>query len=248
MVLFLMIMLKMKRPVIDPDNIDRILSESMVLYTVFEKSIQNTICKFVEIFYKKKYVNPYPHPLVGEKILVVVAANAALVGGAQKTDCFSSVKWIHFCGDKFPLDGQAWGVSSVRLDANLCLEESVSVIPGKNVIVHEFAHILDFKFGISGSVSVLNSGYHAFEDRVQSGKDGVMEDGFSSRIVSNTGSIDIGESVRHDEMEFFAYATEAFFTRPKMFLSAYPDLYRYFASIYDLDMASYPIDNDTAIA
>ena len=215
----------------DNARTDAILRASMVLYNYLLKDQQAVICDFVSNFYAGK--NVYINQDIEDRnaLCTVTAANAALVGAAQNTDYFSCVKWIYFCADDLSVDGDAFMTSTVRLNADKCKSESARIYPGRNLVVHEFAHILDRLLGISGSTKGLRTGYNQYLNDIQRGSDTPIEDCLTPMDLS-------GASLPEETaVEFFAYASESFFTNAVQLQSAYGELYADLASIYGLDMA-----------
>lgn len=105
-----------------------------------------------------------------------------------------------------------------------------------NVVVHEFAHVLDMADGLADGMpplpdaaarqawaSVLEPAYQAFCDEVDQGLGSVLD-------PYGAESID----------EFFAVATEAFFVSPQALRDDHPALYRLLAGYYRQDPAAHP--------
>jgi len=102
-----------------------------------------------------------------------------------------------------------------------------------NVVIHEFAHVLDMRDGVPDGVpllptvearqawlAVLMPEYDRFCERVVCGYDTVLDDYAAES---------------HDE--FFAVASEAFFITPRELQEEQPALYRLLASYYRQDPA-----------
>jgi Mlc titration factor MtfA (ptsG expression regulator) len=106
---------------------------------------------------------------------------------------------------------------------------------GRNVVLHELAHAIDFLDGAADGTpplasradyrtwaEVLTAAYHALGDDVDRGTPtGVL------RAYGAT-----------NEAEFFAVATEAFFERPRALAEEHADLYAVLARFYNLDLAA----------
>jgi Mlc titration factor MtfA (ptsG expression regulator) len=224
------------------DEPDPLLRANMALYGLFDAAQRQVICGFARQFYRGKRV--YAHAEVGcsEALLAAVAGQAALVGAAQRTRYFASVRWIYFCGDELDVDGDARGASTVRLHAQTSLYESQVIVPGCNLVVHEFAHILDEQLGISGSTRALRQAYGRYRDRLEGGGDVGEDDllpNFFTPLDSDYGGIEPGEPMDfYPQEEFFSYLSEAFFTRPLAVAAQDAALYADLAAIYGLDMAA----------
>jgi MtfA peptidase len=99
---------------------------------------------------------------------------------------------------------------------------------GKNVVLHEFAHQLDFEnYAADGTPALATR-----EQQLSWQK--VMQNEFASlRVAEETGVPTLLDSYgATNPTEFFAVATEAFFERPRMLRARHPKLYselhRYF--------------------
>ncbi len=104
---------------------------------------------------------------------------------------------------------------------------------GYNVVVHEFAHVLDMGDGLADGIPPLSSVAERLEwQKVLMGD----YDAFCERV-------DAGESTALDPYgaespeEFFAVASEAFFVAPKDMRAEHPALYRLLVAYYRQDPA-----------
>jgi len=105
---------------------------------------------------------------------------------------------------------------------------------GYNVVIHEFAHVLDMADGVADGVPLLPSDlplrewqttladeYKRFAERVDADEDTAL-DPYGAQSAE----------------EFFAVASEAFFTAPTTMKSEHPALYAMFARFYRQDPAA----------
>ncbi|HEX6363322.1 MAG TPA: M90 family metallopeptidase [Albitalea sp.] len=105
---------------------------------------------------------------------------------------------------------------------------------GYNVVIHEFAHVLDMADGVADGVpllpdraareawcGVLDAEYAAFCDRVDADEDTLL-DPYGAEGVD----------------EFFAVASEVFFVAPAEMRREHPELYALLAQFYRQDPAS----------
>ena len=115
------------------------------------------------------------------------------------------------------LVGEAWESGPVIL----AWEDVAAPEPGTNVVVHEFAHVLDALNGRTngfppvGDATTADAWSRAFGaayadhgDRVERGEEPFLD-----------------EYGAEDEGEFFAVATETFFTWPENVAEGYPEVY-----------------------
>jgi Mlc titration factor MtfA (ptsG expression regulator) len=88
-----------------------------------------------------------------------------------------------------------------------------------NVVIHEFAHVLDFAGG-GGLRTALEAEFERFCARVDAGEDTVLDPYGASAVE-----------------EFFAVASEAFFVSPDDMRREHPALYERFVAFYGQDPA-----------
>jgi len=109
-----------------------------------------------------------------------------------------------------------------------------SAAEGYNVVIHEFAHVLDMEDGAADGVPVLppeiaradwqrtlSAEYEAFVRRVEAGEDTAL-DPYGAQAPE----------------EFFAVASEALFVAPDGLRAEHPSLYRMLVRFYRLDIAA----------
>lgn len=131
--------------------------------------------------------------------------------------------------------GQAVDRGPVLLAWDDVLREGRDPAAGFNVVLHEFAHQLDFAEGISRGAPALGDAALegrwkyvmtvAFADHRRAIRDGAADAFFTPHAAD-------------DEAEFFADLTEAFFCRPHDLRATHPELHRLLAAYYRLDPAA----------
>ena len=132
------------------------------------------------------------------------------------------------------LSGEAMHGGPVMLAWADVDDAGASAEVGYNVVIHEFAHVLDMRDGRADGVPplpsraahdewvhVLDAEYDAFCGRVDAG-DETLLDPYGAEA----------------EEEFFAVATEAFFVAPTEFAAEHPRLYALFRGFYRQDPAA----------
>lgn len=140
----------------------------------------------------------------------------------------------HIVPPDVPLRGQAWPNGVVVLGWDEIEHDTVSSTRGGNVVLHEFAHMLDAEDGSMDGVPVLDSGSAYRQWATQ----------LSTRFAEHVGRTELGEDTTLDpygarnRAEFFAVATEAFFERPVELQEGEPDMYRLLVAFYGIDPAS----------
>ena len=104
-----------------------------------------------------------------------------------------------------------------------------------NVVIHEFAHVLDMRDGQADGVPRLVS---SAERRAWLEVLTPEYDAFSERVVCGHETL-LDPYAAQSPDEFFAVASEVFFVTPRALLDEHPALYRLLASYYRQDPAQY---------
>jgi Mlc titration factor MtfA (ptsG expression regulator) len=109
---------------------------------------------------------------------------------------------------------------------------------GYNVVVHEFAHMLDGEDGVFDGTPVLDSrsAYRAWAR--------TFADRFArhARRTSRGKRSPVDAYGAENRAEFFATAVEAFFERPQQLRAEEPDVYAQLVSFFRQDPAGLPVD------
>jgi MtfA peptidase len=131
------------------------------------------------------------------------------------------------------LSGEAMEGGPLMLSWRDVAESGDSAEWGYNVVIHEFAHVLDMRDGVADGVPplpdraareqwrrVIDAEYQSFCDAVDGGEDTLLD----PYGAESTG-------------EFFAVAAESFFTTPRDMHAEHPQLYAQLASFFRQDPA-----------
>ena len=101
-----------------------------------------------------------------------------------------------------------------------------------NVIIHEFAHELDFEDGFADGTPILEgSNYRSWSTVFSDAFDTLRKERNSERVTF------FGTYALKNEAEFFAVCSERFFQAPKRLKSYFPELYEELKRFYKLDTA-----------
>jgi Mlc titration factor MtfA (ptsG expression regulator) len=132
-----------------------------------------------------------------------------------------------------PATGVAHDHGPVILAWDQVLHESRHPEEGRNVVLHEFAHQLDFLDGETNGVPALADAGQERRWR------GVMEAEFNKLLQDLERGRDtvLDPYASQDPAEFFAVATECFFTRPAAMRRRHPLLYEVLRDYYGQDPA-----------
>ncbi len=103
-----------------------------------------------------------------------------------------------------------------------------------NVIIHEFAHELDFEDGFADGTPVLEgSHYHRWSEVFSKAFDTLQEQRDDEESVRRLDLL--GTYALTNEAEFFAVCSERFFETPQTFKAYFPNIYQELKSFYRLD-------------
>ena len=104
----------------------------------------------------------------------------------------------------------------------------------ENVIIHEFAHELDFEDGQADGTPILEgSRYQIWSEVFSKAFDTLKEE--TNRGLSSEGFILLGEYALKNEAEFFAVCSERFFQTPQALKTSFPNIYQELKHFYRLD-------------
>jgi MtfA peptidase len=133
-----------------------------------------------------------------------------------------------------PTLGEAWTGGIVILSWESALGGSLDPADGQNVVLHEFAHVLDGENGEMDGVPVLERRSELRAWRRVIGEAYACE----VRDLEAGGDPPLHPYAATNPAEFFAVATEAFFERPADLRERLPDLYAALRGFYRRDPAA----------
>ena len=193
-----------------------------------------------------------------EEMCVTVAAQAALLLLGAERDFFRRVRDVVLFPTEFrtpvssddweddflsdtALAGQAVDRRAVLLAWDEVAREGRDPEAGYNVVIHEFAHQLDFVDGASVGTPALGSA--ALESRWKY----VMAVAFADhrRAIREERDTFFTPHAADDEAEFFADVTEAFYCRPHDLKALHAELYDLLGAYYRVDPCAWFGANDT---
>jgi Mlc titration factor MtfA (ptsG expression regulator) len=184
---------------------------------------------------------------VTDEMKVTVAAQACLMLLGREHDCFSRVRtillypsgfrvtdehWEEEGWDPVPVAGVAVRRGPVILAWDRVLKEGRDPSAGDNVVIHEFAHQLDYIDGYADGTldfsgdegeewnKVLTTEYKRALRHTRRGHDDFL-----------------GDYAATSQTEFFATASERFFAQPLKLRHYHPALYAVLAAVYAVEPA-----------
>ena len=191
---------------------------------------------------------------ITDEVRVTIAAQACLLLLHRKTDYFPRLLTIlvypstYLAEDRRHVHGHVWqegkmarlGETGRWLDAIVLAWDAVrsgaaDPSDGKNVVLHEFAHQLDYENYAEDGAPAL-----ATRDQRLSWQE-VMRGEFASlRAADETGIPTLLDTYgATNPAEFFAVSTEAFFERPRALRTRHPKLYAELRSYFHQDPIEY---------
>jgi MtfA peptidase len=182
---------------------------------------------------------------VTEEIKVTIAAQACLMLLGREHDCFGRVPsilvypsgfqavdeaWQEYGWSPVAASGQAVHRGPVILAWDVVLAEGKDPECGYNVVIHEFAHHVDFHdIYADGTLDLVDAEAERWYD--------IFETEFHrlERAVRRGRQTFLGEYAATNQSEFFATASECFFTVPAKLRHYHPGLFEVLAALYSVD-------------
>ncbi len=130
--------------------------------------------------------------------------------------------------------GEAWTGGIVVLAWESCLVSSLDPDDGRNVVLHEFAHVLDGENGAMDGVPVLErtGALRAWRAALRSAYDREV-----AAVLAGDGEPPVHPYGATSRAEFFAVVTEEFFERPVSLRQKLPEFYAELCRFYRRDPA-----------
>lgn len=137
-----------------------------------------------------------------------------------------------FAKEQFLIDGQSAGDTVVLIwhDA----KKEAYHPRHENVVIHEFAHEIDFMDGIADGVPpIAQTKYHEWAQTVFKEFDRLHDVFYKNRDLGKYKLL--GEYASTNEAEFFAVLSERFFESPNSLKKHFPGLYKELKELYGID-------------
>lgn len=234
-----------------PEAWPQLIAERVPLAARLSDTDQERLCRLMQLFLRDVPIEGCAGLEVTEEISVTIAAQACLLLLGMPYPRYTRVRRVLVYPSTFvpkkvelpstgqvvrpdvPLRGQAWTSGIVVLGWDAVERDTRVSTDGENVILHEFAHMLDAEDGSLDGIPVVDSpsAYGTWARLV------------SAQFNDHLARVERGELTVLDpygaenRAEFFAVATEAFFERPAKLRHAQPDLYALLADFFKIDPA-----------
>ena len=229
-----------------------IIEERVPLVRPLSPAEWDRLLDLVHTFLREKTFEGVGGLEVTTEMRLVIAAQACLLLLHHDGSCYPGVRSVILYPSTFlprrpELDGRSYGGvapdsqpllgehthGAIVLAWDSSLHGAADLGDGQNVVLHEFAHELDREDGYVDGIPLLEAPSSTRSwSRVLQGRFDEL------RRTSQDGQPDVLNAYgATNRAEFFAVATEAFFTRPVEVRTRYPDLYDELKAFYRQDPA-----------
>jgi len=238
---------KRREPEPFPDEWLAILAKNFPLYAKLPAADQQELLGHIRTFIKKKDFEGCGGIEITDEIRVTIAAQACLLLLRRGAKCYPGLYTVLVYPHAYVATqrqrhadgtisegpsvrlGEAWHDGAIVLAWDAVRSGARDMLDGHNVVMHEFAHELDFQTGMGNGTPVLpDRSSCAAWGRVLSAEFENLRRGRRSVLDSYGGT---------NPAEFFAVATESFFEKPHQMRKRHPELYEELRDFYKQDPA-----------
>ena len=231
-----------------------ILEETAPLYRRLPLPDREELHGHMQVFLGEKNFEGAGGMAISDRVRITITAQACLLLLHRQTDYYPGLSSIVVYPGEYSApyrDVDEWGIVTEGADCRsgeTCRDgalvlswedvaaDGIDVHPGYNVVLHEFAHLLDAEEGLTTGTPLLarHAPSRSWGETLRIEFEQLRSDAARNRptLLDPYGA----ESLE----EFFAVATEAFFEIPQPFRERHPDLYGELSRFYRQDPASWP--------
>ncbi len=230
------------------------VSRNLPFFRRLSRADQEELLGHVQVFLDEKRFEGCAGLELTDEIRLTIATQACQLLLHRKTDYFPRLLTILVYPSSFvveknqPVDHLIWeqgregrlgenarSMGSMVLAWDAARSGALDPSDGKNLVLHEFAHQLDFEDFAADGVPALGSRQHK-----RSWAEVMKMEFAALRAADETGIPTLLDSYgATNPAEFFAVATEAFFERPRALQRRHPPLYRELQRFFRQDPAAY---------
>jgi MtfA peptidase len=237
-----------------PPEWPAILERNVPLFRRLTTADQAELLGHMQVFVAEKHFEGCGGLELTDEIRVTIAAQACLLLLHRETDYYPRLRSIlvypsgYTAHDEQSLGGGIWeegdddrlGHTQQRLGALVLAWDSakhgaIEPTDGENLVLHEFAHQLDFEDGVTDGTPALatRAEYLAWARVMRAEFDALQaaERRGEPTLIDQYGAT--------DPAEFFAVITEAFFERPHALRARHPAMYEELARFYRQDPTTF---------
>jgi MtfA peptidase len=234
-----------------PDAWLEIIETNVPFYRHLPDADRRELQGLVQVFLAEKQFEGCGGLELTDEIKVTIAAQACRLLLHRETDIYPRLitilvypsayiaKSVEPIGGPVVLEGEqvrlgeAWKGGVVVVSWDEVRATALGSSSGRNLVLHEFAHLLDMEDGTADGTPILESRsrYRAWAQVLGEEYDRLRR---HSALGRYTALDDYGAT---NPAEFFAVATECFFEKPGVLLKRHPELYDELKSFYRQDPA-----------
>lgn len=243
---------RMLRSSVFPDKWRTYLNDHLPLYRRLPEQLKHDLEGHIQVFLSEKYFEGAGGLEITDEIRVTVAAQACMLLLARPATYYPQLSSVivypaAYVAETVKHDGlveirnnevrlgEAWHRGSVVLSWSDIHHGASDIKDGHNVVLHEFAHLLDMEDGRADGVPPLNSSssyvswarvmvpeYERLQRKAADGKKSVLDHYGATNPA-----------------EFFAVAVEAFYEKPIQLKLKRPELYEELKNFFNVDPAEW---------
>ena len=230
------------------------LNRNLPIFRRLPVEDQAELLGHVQVFLAEKRFEGCGGLELTDEIRLTIAAQACLLLLHRETDYYPELSTIlvypstYLAREERHLEGPIWeegdeyrlGHTTARTGVLVLAWDAVNrgasrPADGQNVVLHEFAHQLDFEdYSTDGAPALATRAEYIAWARVMSSEFQALraaEEAGTPTVLDTYGAT--------NPAEFFAVATETFFERPAMLRARHPELYAELARFFQQDPASH---------
>jgi Mlc titration factor MtfA (ptsG expression regulator) len=235
-----------------PPGWKAILKRNLPVFRRLPIEDQAELLAHVQIFLAEKRFEGCGGLELTDEIRLTIAAQACLLLLHRETDYYPQLSTVlvypstYVAHDERHLEGPIWEEGDEYRLGHAARQLGVIVLAwdaanwgaanpsdGQNVVLHEFAHQLDFEdYSTDGAPALATRAEYLAWARVMSAEFNALraaEEAGTPTVLDTYGAT--------NPAEFFAVATEAFFERPSLLRASHPELYAELAKFFRQDPA-----------
>ena len=229
-----------------PADWERLLQQNVRQYARLNESEQLKLCQCVQIFVNEKYWEGCRGLTVTDEMRITIAGFACLLLLGFHNDCFDRLQTLLVYPDEYFARqtthkpggvvsesmsmrlGEAWQRGPVILAWSSIQRDIQHPQSGHNVVLHEFAHVLDMRnLDIDGTPPLDDTGqYQNWHEVMTAEHQRLIDDAQQGRATL------IDQYGATSPAEFFAVATECFFELPNQLQNEHQRLYGVLQGFY----------------
>lgn len=244
-----------------PNEWLKIIKCNVAFFVRLSAKDQTELLEHIQVFLADKNFEGCADQEITDEVRVTVAAQACLLLLHRKTDYFPRLLTIlvypstYLADEQRPVTAEIWEegkharagetgrtMGSMVLAWDAVKSGAADPADGKNVVLHEFAHQLDYEnFAADGTPAL------ATREQQLAWREVMRTEFASLRAAEATGIPTLLDTYgATNAAEFFAVSTEAFFERPVMLRSQHPRLYAEFQNYFRQDPVEFSAERTRA--